>query len=105
MYGAPVAVNPILAIPFVVGPIITTTVTYFAMSFNLVAKVSVMAPWTLPAPIKAFLGTNDWRAIVLVLINFAIYLIVYYPFFKAYENKLISEETSKSEVQTNTLNA
>ena len=63
MYGAPVAVNPILAIPFVVGPIITTTVTYFAMSFNLVAKVSVMAPWTLPAPIKAFLGTNDWRAI------------------------------------------
>lgn len=105
MYGAPVAVNPILAIPFVVGPIITTTVTYFAMSFNLVAKVSVMAPWTLPAPIKAFLGTNDWRAIVLVLINFAIYLIVYYPFFKAYENKLISEETSKSEVETNTVKA
>lgn len=91
MYGAPIAVNPILAIPFIVGPIITTCITYFAMSWGLVAKVSVMAPWTLPAPIKAFLATNDWKAIILVIINFAIYVIIYYPFFKAYEKKLLSE--------------
>lgn len=98
MYGAPVAVNPILAIPFIVGPIITTIVTYFAMASGFLAKVSVMAPWTLPAPIKAFLATNDWRAILVVLINFVIYLIVYYPFFKAYENKLLSEEKAKAEI-------
>ena len=98
MYGAPVAVNPILAIPFIIGPIITTCVTYFAMAWGLVAKVSVMAPWTLPSPIKAFLSTNDWRAVVLVIINFAIYVIVYYPFFKAYEGQLLSEEKSKEEL-------
>ena len=98
MYGAPVAVNPILAIPFIIGPIITTCVTYFAMAWGLVAKVSVMAPWTLPSPIKAFLSTNDWRAVVLVIINFAIYIIVYYPFFKAYEGELLSEEKSKEEL-------
>lgn len=98
MYGAPVAVNPILAIPFIIGPIITTCVTYFAMSWGLVAKVSVMAPWTLPSPIKAFLSTNDWRSVVLVMINFAIYVIVYYPFFKAYEKELLSEEKGKEEM-------
>lgn len=98
MYGAPVAVNPILAIPFIIGPIITTCVTYFAMAWGLVAKVSVMAPWTLPSPIKAFLSTNDWRSVVLVMINFAIYVIVYYPFFKAYEKELLSEEKGKEEM-------
>ena len=98
MYGAPVAVNPILAIPFIIGPIITTCVTYFAMAWGLVAKVSVMAPWTLPSPIKAFLSTNDWRAVILVIINFAIYVIVYYPFFKAYESQLLSEEKGKEEI-------
>nr|WP_090091432.1 PTS transporter subunit EIIC [Clostridium uliginosum] len=95
MYGVPVAVNPIMAIPFIIGPIITTTLTYFAMSFGFVAKVSVMAPWTLPSPIKAFLATNDWRAIILVLINFTIYLLIYYPFFKAYEKKMLDEESVK----------
>lgn len=96
MYGAPVAVNPILAVPFVLGPTIVSIITYAAMSLNLCNKVSVMAPWTLPFPIKAFLSTNnDWRAIVLTLVNFLVYLIVYYPFFKAYERKLLAEEAEQ----------
>ncbi|WP_032122600.1 PTS sugar transporter subunit IIC [Clostridium amazonitimonense] len=93
IFGAPIVLNPILGIPFVVGPLINTVTTYVAMSLGWVKKVSVMAPWTLPSPVKAFLATNDWRAAVLTIINFCISLAVFYPFFKIYEAKLIQEET------------
>lgn len=95
IFGAPIILNPILAIPFIVGPAITATTTYIAMKLNLVSKVSVMAPWTLPSPIKAVIATNDWRAAVLTILNFLILLAVYYPFFKAYEKKLLEEEQQK----------
>ncbi|MDZ5000951.1 PTS sugar transporter subunit IIC, partial [Clostridium perfringens] len=95
MFGAPIVLNPILAIPFVVGPVINCTITYIAMSLNLVSKVSVMAPWVLPSPIKAAMATNDWRAAVLVIINFTISLVIFYPFFKMYEKNLLKEEAEQ----------
>ena len=93
MFGAPIVLNPILAIPFVTAPIVTTTITYIAMKFDFVAKVSGVTPFAIPAPIKAYLSTNgDWRAIVLVLVNFAIYFAIYYPFVKAYDKKMYADE-------------
>jgi len=93
IFGVPMVMNPILAIPFVIGPTVTAIISYFAMSLNLVSRVSILAPWTLPAPIGAFMATKgDWRAVVLVLVNIAITTAIYYPFFKAYERKMIKEE-------------
>ncbi|GAA0079183.1 PTS sugar transporter subunit IIC [Clostridium sp. CTA-5] len=98
IFGAPIMLNPLLVIPFIVGPLITGCISYFAMALNLVAKPVVMAPWTLPAPIGAYLATGgDWRAIVLVLINIAIVTVIYFPFFKAYEKKLIQEGLQSNE--------
>ncbi|WP_027340767.1 PTS sugar transporter subunit IIC [Halonatronum saccharophilum] len=97
IFGAPIMLNPILAIPFILGPIITGILTYFAMYFNLVARPSILAPWTLPAPIGAYLATGgDFRAVILVLVNFAIMAAIYYPFFKAYEKKLVAEEQGEA---------
>lgn len=84
--------NPLLIIPFILGPLICGCVSYFAMTLNLVSKPVILAPWTLPAPIGAYLATGgDWRAIILVLINIAIVTALYFPFLKAYEKKLIKE--------------
>lgn len=99
MFGAPIVLNPILAIPFVISPVVTTTITYIAMKFDFVAKVSVVTPFAIPAPIKAYLSTNgDWRAIILVLINFAVYFAIYYPFVKAYDKKMYAEELSQETI-------
>lgn len=99
VFGAPIMLNPILVIPFIIGPIITGIISYIAMALNLVARPSVIAPWTLPAPIGAYIATGgDWRSIILVLINIAIMLIIYYPFFKMYEKKLLEEETLEETV-------
>ena len=67
-----------------------------------IAKISVIPPWTLPAPIGAFFATQgDWKAIVLALVNIAISVVLYYPFFKMYEKKMLEQETSATEEHGN----
>lgn len=91
IFGAPIMLNPFLIIPFVVVPVIEGILTYIVMSVGLVGRPYVVAPWTLPGPIGAYLSTGDVKAILLVLVNVAISVVIYYPFFKAYEKKLLSE--------------
>lgn len=94
IFGFPIMLNPVFFIPFIGAPIIMTSITWLAFKLGFVHLMYVQPPWTLPAPIGAFLATGgDWRAIVLVLINIGIATIVYYPFFKIYDNKqLVTEE-------------
>lgn len=101
IFGVPLVMNPILAIPFVIGPTVTGIISYFAVQLNLVGKFYILAPWTLPAPIGAFMATGgDWRVVILVLINIAITTVIYYPFFKVYEKKMIAEERANAELAT-----
>lgn len=93
MFGAPIVMNPILSIPFIIVPVINGTVAFLVTKAGLVEKVSIIAPWTLPAPIGACMATNgDIKAMVLVIFNIAISTLIYYPFFKAYEKKMLQEE-------------
>lgn len=97
VFGTPIMLNPLLAIPFIVGPLVTGIITWIAMAANIVGRPYILPPWTLPAPIGAYLATGgDWKAIILVLINIAITMLIYYPFFKSYEKKLLLEEAGKA---------
>ena len=60
---------------------------------GMVNHVVATAPWTLPGPIGAFLACgNDWRAAVLNIALILLDTLIYYPFFKMYDNKLLQEE-------------
>ncbi|MBP2645777.1 MAG: lactose transporter subunit [Firmicutes bacterium] len=100
IFGVPVMLNPLLFVPFLVGPVVVGTLTYFAMSLELVTKPYILVPWTLPGPIGAYLATGgDWRASVLVIINIIIVTGIYFPFFRAYEQKLMKEaETTREDL-------
>lgn len=103
IFGMPIVLNPVLIIPFIITPLIGATLAYIATTVGLVNPTYVMVPWTLPAPIGAYLSTGgDWRAVILVLINITISVLVYLPFFKMYDQKLLEqeklEETSDNKV-------
>lgn len=103
IFGAPIVMNPILAIPFVLAPTVITIISYFAVNLGLVNGFTVNAPWTLPAPIGAFLAAgNDWKAAVLVIINIAVAGLIYYPFFKIYDKKMLEEERTQTETEGDT---
>jgi PTS system cellobiose-specific IIC component len=93
IFGFPVMLNPVFFIPFIVTPLLLTTITWFTFKLKLINYMFVQPPWTLPAPIGAYLTTGgDWRAIILVLINILISIVIYYPFFKIYDRKLYKEQ-------------
>ncbi|MGY5238147.1 PTS sugar transporter subunit IIC [Clostridium tertium] len=106
VFGAPIVLNPTLIIPFIITPLITGTLAWFATSLGLINRVFFSAPWTLPGPIGAFLATNDWRAAVLNVICIIISIVIYYPFVKMYDKKLLAEEKGEVlESQSKSVNA
>ncbi|MGZ7242488.1 PTS sugar transporter subunit IIC, partial [Streptococcus pyogenes] len=47
---------------------------------------------TVPSIFAALIATASIRGALLVVVNFSVYLGIYYPFFKAYERKLALQE-------------
>ena len=96
IFGAPIVLNPTLMIPFIASPVVCAIIAYLATTAGLVSRVSVTAPWTLPGPIGAYLATGgDWRAAVLNVVLIVISTVIYYPFFKMWDNELLAEEGKK----------
>ena len=99
IFGAPIVLNPMLIIPFIICPIVNACIAWFATSMHWVNAVVANAPWTLPGPIGAYLATGaDWRAAVLNILLIILSVIIYYPFFVMYDKKLLAEEHADENV-------
>lgn len=100
IFGTPIILNPILAIPFILTPLVNAIISYICTASGIIGKMFIETPWTTPAPIGAILSSMDIKAGILVLILIAIDYVIYYPFFKVYEKSLLrSEEEAKNEVE------
>ncbi len=53
IFGMPIMLNPILAIPFIITPLVTGSIGYFATLTGFAGKAVVMVPWTTPPLINA----------------------------------------------------
>lgn len=93
VFGCPIVYNPILMFPFILAPMVTATTSYWAIKLGIVGKVIAQMPWPSPLGIGAFIGTGgDWKAAVLAIINVFLAFLVWYPFMKMYDNKLLAQE-------------
>ena len=89
MFGTPVVLNPILGIPFIILPLINTTIAYIALKYFGVSKIVALVPWTMPSPLAAFLSSNgSVLALLLSLLLILLAVLVYIPFVKIYEKTL-----------------
>lgn len=94
LFGLPIVFNPYFIIPFILAPIITGINSYLILKFNLVNKVYIEVPWFLPFFIGSYLSTNDYKAIILSIINLITSIIIYYPFLKKYQKHLEEKENN-----------
>lgn len=95
IFGLPIVFNPILAIPFLLTPIVSLLITYFAQKLGIIGFGFIVDPSFTPFFAQAYLSSIDWRNIVFVLLLVVISIIIYYPFFKVMEkNKtaLVNQE-------------
>lgn len=92
IYGYPIVFNIPLLIPFVLTPIISLLIAYYATVLGLMNKTVVLVPWTTPPLINGFLATGgDWRAVVVQLLSFIIGVLFYIPFMKISEQVLLKQ--------------
>ena len=95
IFGLPMVLNPMMAIPFFIVPPVTVLISFCAMYFGLVPyPTGVTVPWTLPAPFGGWMMCNDWRGGVLQLVVLVIGGLIYYPFITALDRQYVKEEQS-----------
>ncbi|TFI74788.1 PTS sugar transporter subunit IIC [Carnobacterium divergens] len=99
IFGAPIVMNPILGLPFILAPLVTTTLSYILTVTNVVPMMTARLPFTVISPIAAWISTN-WSIMagILVIINFFISLVIYYPFFKVFEKQQLAREREAAEM-------
>jgi PTS system cellobiose-specific IIC component len=85
--------NPLLMIPFILTPIVTTIVTYIAMNTGIVPRTNgTLPPWTTPPIIGGFLATGSFVGSLMQLINLAIGFVIWFPFFKIWDKQNLKME-------------
>lgn len=92
IFGAPLVLNPIMFIPFILAPAVATTINYIAFATNFVPRTIIQPPFTVPVFIGGIIATGSWRGALLQLINLVVAGFIYYPFFKTYESQLVKNE-------------
>lgn len=94
MFGVPIVLNPLLLIPYVIVPIVNVLIAYTVMGIGLVTSpVGINPSWTMPIGLSGAIATNwDIRAVLLQFFLLGVNLLIYYPFFKAVDNKQLAEE-------------
>lgn len=96
IFGLPIVMNPILAVPFVAAPVIICFINYMAFYFHMVDRIFVLVPFCIPIPILAYIVTGgDFKALILTVIDFIVISILWWPFFKVYEKKVCEEEVAQ----------
>lgn len=87
IFGVPIVLNPIFIIPFMLMPLVSSIMGYFAQSWGWVSLGYMVDPSFTPFFIQAYLSALDWRNIVLMFVIIAVSYFVYQPFFRVFEKQ------------------
>ena len=92
IFGGPIVFNPILAIPFIVTPIVTVALAYLAQTMGLITSGYLVDPSFTPFFAQAYFSSMDWRNVLFTFGLVLLSVVIYYPFFKVYEKNMLDQE-------------
>lgn len=94
-FATPIVMNPIMVIPFIITPVISSMITYFALYTGLVPLfTAVQVPWTTP-PIISGLLVGGWQGALLQVVVLSLSFFIYLPFAKKMDAINYAEETNQ----------
>lgn len=93
IFGLPIVLNPVIAIPFILVPMFNIVVTWVVMNIGIVPITNgIIMPWTTPPIISGFLSSG-WQGGIFQAIMIAIGVVIYLPFIKAIDKAYLKEES------------
>lgn len=93
IFATPIVMNPIMVLPFILTPMVSGVITYFALYTGIVPLfTAVQVPWTTPPIISGFL-VGGIRTAILQFVVLAIGFFIYYPFVRKVDSLNYKQET------------
>ena len=93
LFGAPIVLNPVFFIPFILAPIVNVWIFKFFVDTLGMNSFFANLPWTTPGPIGIVLGTGfAVLSFVLAALLILVDTVIYYPFVKVYDEQILAEE-------------
>ena len=91
-FGMPIMYNPILCIPYILNGIVVMAVTLVAYKVGFLVPAFVPIMTLMPMGFASFLGTLRWQNAIWDYLMLIPAGLVWYPFFKVYDNQLYKKE-------------
>lgn len=101
VFGMPLMLNVMTIIPFVICPIITSSIGYLLMKLGVIAPyIGILGTGSLPPLIHGIIN-GSVSAGIYELFAVAISALIWYPFFKVLDEQAYKEEQSTIGAETN----
>lgn len=92
-FGLPVVLNPIAFIPWILAPLASTTISYFAIYFGFVPRpIGATVVWTTPILLSGWLGTGSITGALLQIVTVVVMTLIWVPFLVAMDREYLKEE-------------
>lgn len=93
IFGLPIVLNPVMAIPFILTPVANTIVAYLCTAAGIIPITNgAQLPWTTPIGFSGFLVTGTFMGSVVQFVLLAMDIAIYLPFFKSLDKQYLEEE-------------
>ena len=96
VFGVPMAYNPIMAIPYIFIPSICVVLGYYAQVLGFITPGYIADPSFIPFFIQGWMSGMDIRNVIFMFLCVGLSVVIYYPFFKAYEKVAIQKEIEEA---------
>lgn len=96
-FGIPIILNPVMAIPFLLTPMVSYSIAYLATAMGWVPHLVQEIPWSTPILLSGYMATGSIRGTILQLVCVLIGMRIYYPFIRL--NKRVQENYAKERLR------
>lgn len=98
IFGCPVIMNPYLAIPFCLIPFVNLGLTVLMMQLGLVAwPTGATITAYMPILLQPAMANASWTGAVWQLLLIGLDMVLYYPFYKAFDDNAAKQEQLSEE--------
>ncbi len=98
IFGVPVVLNPFVAVPWIITPMLNFVLGYLACSSGLVAKYAGVTVFNFPMVATGLLNGSVSLAIMEVVL-FVLDVLVYMPFIRMQDKKYLADEAAAVEAE------
>ncbi len=100
VYGAPVAFNPTLMIPFWFAGLANCVIVWIAFASGFCTVPVEPFRVTMPSLLYAPLALKSINGLILHIVCFAATAVIYYPFFKVYDKQCCEQDENKKVISS-----